>query len=168
MGYSIAQLNQMSQSEFVEWLGAVFEETPTIAAQVWDQRPFADVDDLHQKMIAIVKTMSQADQLRLIRAHPDLGSKAKMAEASVQEQSGVGLDRLSPQEYARFQSLNQAYKDKFGFPFIVAVKDHSKSSVLDAFDRRLKNSLSAEITQALIEISTIAHFRLMSLIESSS
>jgi 2-oxo-4-hydroxy-4-carboxy-5-ureidoimidazoline decarboxylase len=168
MGYSIAQLNQMSQSEFVERLGAVFEETPTIAAQVWDQRPFADVDDLHQKMIAIVKTMSQADQLRLIRAHPDLGSKAKMAEASVQEQSGVGLDRLSPQEYARFQSLNQAYKDKFGFPFIVAVKDHSKSSVLDAFDRRLKNSLSAEITQALIEISTIAHFRLMSLIESSS
>lgn len=166
MGYSIAQLNQMSQSEFVERLGAVFEETPTIAQQVWDQRPFADVDDLHQKMTAIVKTMSQTDQLRLIRAHPDLGSKAKMAEASVQEQSGVGLDRLSSQEYARFQSLNQAYKDKFGFPFIVAVKNHSKSSVLYTFDQRLKNSLSAEITQALIEISTIAHFRLMNLIDS--
>ncbi|MBC7823770.1 MAG: 2-oxo-4-hydroxy-4-carboxy-5-ureidoimidazoline decarboxylase [Candidatus Parcubacteria bacterium] len=168
MGYSIAQLNQMSQSEFVERLGAVFEETPTIAQQVWEQRPFADVDNLHQKMTAIVKLMSQTDQLRLIRAHPDLGSKAKMAEASVQEQSGVGLDRLSSQEYARFQSLNQAYKDKFGFPFIIAVKNHSKSSVLYTFDQRLKNSLSAEITQALIEISTIAHFRLMSLIESSS
>ncbi|MCY7273493.1 MAG: 2-oxo-4-hydroxy-4-carboxy-5-ureidoimidazoline decarboxylase [Phormidesmis sp. CAN_BIN44] len=167
MGYSIAQLNQMSQLEFVERLGAVFEETPTIAQQVWEQRPFADVDDLHQKMIAIVKMMSQAEQLKLIRAHPDLGSKAKMAEASVQEQSGVGLDRLSSQEYARFQSLNQAYKDKFGFPFIVAVKNHSKSSVLDVFDRRLENSLSAEITQALVEISTIVHFRLMSLIESS-
>ncbi len=168
MGYSIAHLNQMSQSEFVEQLGAVFEETPTIAEQVWEKRPFADVDDLHQKMTTIVKTMSQTAQLRLIRAHPDLGSKAKMAEASVQEQSGVGLDRLSSQEYARFQSFNQAYKDKFGFPFIIAVRNHSKSSILDAFDRRLKNSLVTEIAQALLEISTIAHFRLISLIESPS
>lgn len=168
MRYSIAQLNQMSQSDFVEQLGAVFEETPTIAQHVWEQRPFEDVDDLHQKMTAIVKAMSQPDQLRLIRAHPDLGSKAKMATASVQEQSGAGLDQLSSQDYARFRSLNQAYKDKFGFPFIIAVRNHSKSSILNAFERRLKNSLSVEITQALIEISTIAHFRLISLIELSS
>ncbi len=168
MRYSIAQLNQMSQSDFVEQLGAVFEETPTIAQHVWEQRPFEDVDDLHQKMTAIVKAMSQPDQLRLIRAHPDLGSKAKMATASVQEQSGAGLDQLSSQDYARFRSLNQAYKDKFGFPFIIAVRNHSKSSILNAFEQRLKNSLSVEITQALIEISTIAHFRLISLIELSS
>ena len=165
MVYSIAQLNQISQTEFVERLGAVFEETPTIADRVWHQRPFADVNDLHQKMTAIVKAMSQTEQLTLIRAHPDLGTKAKMAEASVQEQSGVGLDRLTAQEYARFQFLNQAYKDKFGFPFIVAVKNHSKSSILEAFEQRLNNSLSVEITQALLEILTIAHFRLISLIE---
>ena len=165
MVYSIAQFNQISQTEFVERLGAVFEETPTIADRVWHQRPFADVNDLHQKMTAIVKAMSQTDQLTLIRAHPDLGTKAKMAEASVQEQSGIGLDRLTAQEYARFQFLNQAYKDKFGFPFIVAVKNHSKSSILEAFEQRLNNSLSVEITQALLEISTIAHFRLISLIE---
>ena len=167
MVYSIAQLNRSSQAEFVDRLGAVFEETPTIADQVWHQRPFADVNDLHQKMTAIVNAMSQADQLSLIRAHPDLGTKAKMAEASVQEQSGAGLDRLTAQDYARFQFLNQAYRDKFGFPFIVAVKNHTKSSILDAFDQRLKNSLSAEITQALLEISAIAHFRLINSIEPS-
>lgn len=165
MVYSIAQLNQMNQAEFVEQVGAVFEETPTIADQVWHQRPFADVNDLHQKMTAIVNAMSRTEQLTLIRAHPDLGTKAKMAEASVQEQSGVGLDRLTAQDYARFQFLNQAYKDKFGFPFIIAVRNHTKSSILDAFDQRLKNSLSTEITQALLEISTIAHFRLIGLTE---
>ncbi len=165
MVYSIAQLNQMSQAEFVERLGAVFEETPTIADRVWHQRPFADVNDLHQKMTAIVNDMSQAEQLALIRAHPDLGAKAKMAEASVQEQSGVGLDRLTAQDYARFQFLNQSYRDKFGFPFIIAVRNHTKSSILDAFDQRLENSLSMEITQALLEILTIAHFRLIGLTE---
>ena len=164
---TIAQLNQISQTEFVERVGAVFEETPTIAQQVWHQRPFADVNDLHQKMTAIVSAMSQTDQLALIRAHPDLGTKAKMAEASVQEQSGIGLDRLTAQEYARFQFLNQAYQDRFGFPFIVAVKNHTKSSILDAFEQRLGNPLSIEITQALLEISTIAHFRLINLIEPS-
>jgi len=163
---SIAQLNQISRAEFIQKLGAVFEETPMIADRVWHQRPFADVNDLHQKMTDIVKAMNQTDQLALIRAHPDLGTKAKMAEASVQEQSGVGLDRLTAPEYARFQFLNQAYKDKFGFPFIVAVKNHSKSSILETFEQRLNNSLLAEINQALLEISTIAHFRLIGLIES--
>ena len=167
MVYSIKELNQMSQADFVKHLGAVFEETPTIAQQAWQQRPFVDVDDLHQKMVTIVNAMSQTEQLALIRAHPDLGTKAKMAAASVQEQSGVGLDRLTAQDYARFQSLNQAYQTKFGFPFIVAVKNHTQSSILEAFEKRLEHSFSTEITQALTEISTIAHFRLVGLIESS-
>ncbi len=87
-------------------------------------------------MIEIVDKMSEKKQLALIKAHPDLGSKAKMAEASLQEQAGVGLDRLSESEYQRFQPLNQAYKDKFGFPFIVAVKYHTKKSILEALTTR--------------------------------
>jgi 2-oxo-4-hydroxy-4-carboxy-5-ureidoimidazoline decarboxylase len=162
--YSIAQLNQLSQTEFVVALGAIFEDTPAIAHQVWNQRPFKDVSDLHQKMMAIVNDMSQTEQLILIKAHPDLGSKTKMAEASVQEQSGVGLDRLTPQEYNQFQTLNQAYKNRFGFPFIVAVKNHTKQSILEAFDRRLHHSLELEITQALTEIFEIARFRLTDLV----
>jgi 2-oxo-4-hydroxy-4-carboxy-5-ureidoimidazoline decarboxylase len=166
MSYSIAQLNQMSQTEFVEVLGAVFEETPVIAQAAWHQRPFANVTELHQQMVAIVTAMSPAEQLALICAHPDLGSKAKMAEASVQEQTGVGLDRLTASEYEQFQTLNAAYKEKFGFPFIVAVKNHTKDSILEAFQHRLSHTSEAEIVQCLAEIAEIAEFRLFDLVNS--
>ena len=163
--FTIAEVNQMSQSEFVEALGGVFEHTPAIAQHAWEQRPFIDVSDLHQKMADVVQQMSRVEQLALIQAHPDLGSKAKMAEASVQEQAGAGLNQLTPGEYARFQLLNQAYKDKFGFPFIVAVKKHTKLSILEAFDRRLQNSVKTETEQALTEITQIAKFRLMEMVK---
>ncbi len=167
MPYFIKELNQMSQEAFVEALGAVFEETPAIAQDAWNQRPFADVAELHQRMVNVVKAMSRDEQLTLIRVHPDLGSKAKMAEASVKEQAGVGLERLAPEEYERFQSLNQAYKDKFGFPFIVAVKNHTKDSILKAFEHRLGNTVDAEVEQALTEIFQIAQFRLLSLVRQT-
>jgi 2-oxo-4-hydroxy-4-carboxy-5-ureidoimidazoline decarboxylase len=157
---SLIELNQISQEEFVKILGGVFEDTPAIARQVWYERPFQDVTELYQKMVYIVRNYSQAEQLKLIQAHPDLGSKAKMAVASVQEQAGAGLDRLTPEEYARFLSLNQAYKNKFDFPFIVAVKNHTKDSILVAFAQRLQNSLEIERNQALEEIFQIAWFRL--------
>ena len=160
----IAQLNQMSQAEFTETLGEIWEETPQIAAQAWHDKPFKDLDTLHQAMVAVVDNMSKGEQLTLIKAHPDLGSKTKMAEASVQEQAGVGLDRLSESEYQRFHSLNQAYKDKFDFPFIVAVKNHTKESILQAFETRLENDREREKQQALSEISKIARLRLESLI----
>ncbi len=150
----------MSQEEFVAALGAVFEETPAIAQQAWNARPFRDGADLHQKMVRVVNAMSEDEQLALIKAHPDLGSRARMAAASVQEQAGVGLDRLSPEEYQRFQSLNHAYQTKFGFPFIIAVKNHTKASILATFEQRLQNSTEAEKQQALAEISQIARFRL--------
>lgn len=166
MSFSIAQLNQMSQEAFVEALGAVFEETPAIARKAWGDQPFWNVADLHQKLVQVVDAMSADEQLALIKAHPDLGSRARMAEASVQEQAGVGLDRLSPEEYQRFQSLNQAYQTKFGFPFIIAVKNHTKASILTAFEQRLQNSAEAEKQQALSEIAQIARFRLEGMVLS--
>ncbi|NJO41104.1 MAG: 2-oxo-4-hydroxy-4-carboxy-5-ureidoimidazoline decarboxylase [Cyanobacteria bacterium RU_5_0] len=164
MAHTISELNQMSQSTFVEIAGAIFEDTPAIAAQAWTNRPFVDVDDLHQKMVEVVNHLNPAEQLALICAHPDLGSRAKMAEASVKEQAGVGLDRLTPQEYDRVQSLNQSYRVKFGFPFIVAVKNYTKDSILAAFEHRLQNSVETEKQQALAEIAEIAKFRLMNLV----
>lgn len=158
--YSLAQLNQMNQSAFIEALGAIFESSPWVAEQTWFKQPFSDMENLYQTMIDIVKNSSLEQQLILIRAHPDLGTKAKMAEASVQEQSGVGLDRLSVSEYEHFQSFNQTYKNKFGFPFIIAVKNHTKESILEAFENRLKNSLELEQTTALNEIYKISKFRL--------
>lgn len=165
MSNSLSELNQMSQEEFIKALGAVFEDTPAIARQVWHQRPFADLTQLHQSMVEVVKHMSRDRQLTLIRAHPDLGSKAKMAPASMQEQAGVGLDRLTPEEYDRFQSLNCAYKDKFGIPFIVAVKNHTKTTILKAFERRLENIVDVEMAQAIAEIVEIARFRLVDLVK---
>jgi 2-oxo-4-hydroxy-4-carboxy-5-ureidoimidazoline decarboxylase len=151
----------MSQSEFTEALGSIFEHTPEIAGEAWRSRPFADVQSLHQAMAVIVLKMSDAEQLKLICAHPDLGSKFKMAEASVQEQSTVGLDQLSAAEYDRFQNLNQAYKEKFSFPFIIAVRNHTKDSILAAFEQRLQNNLEVEKNQAITEIIEIARWRLI-------
>lgn len=165
MPYSIDQVNQMSQEEFVAAFGAVFENTPAIAHQAWNNHPFTSVQHLHQQMLKVVDEMDQQSQLTLIRSHPDLGSKAKMAEASVQEQSGAGLNRLTIEEYELFQQLNQAYRDQFGMPFIIAVKNHTKDSILEAFQQRLKNSVDAEIQQALSEIAQITQFRLLSLVE---
>ena len=165
MGYSIEELNQISETEFVQRLGAVFEETPAIAQRVWGDRPFRDVVDLHQKMAAVVKNMPWALQLALIQAHPDLGSRVKMAAVSVQEQAGVGLNQLTLDEYERFQRLNAAYREKFGFPFVMAVKGRTKASILEAFEDRLEHSKDLEIQQALSEIVQIAHFRLGDLID---
>ncbi|MGL4881453.1 MAG: 2-oxo-4-hydroxy-4-carboxy-5-ureidoimidazoline decarboxylase [Waterburya sp.] len=163
--YTLAQLNHMSQGEFTTILGEIWEETPIIAEKAWQSKPFTDLEALYQAMVVVVNNLSATEQLALIKAHPDLGSKAKMAEASIQEQAGIGLDSLSESEYQRFQSLNQAYKDKFGFPFIIAVKYHTKESILEAFVSRLKNNQETEKQQALAEISKIARLRLKSLVK---
>lgn len=160
MSYPIAELNQMSQQAFVEAIGAVFEDTPAIASLAWHQRPFIDITDLHQKMVNVVIAMTPAEKLALIQAHPDLGSKVNMAAASVNEQAGAVLNQLTPQEDQQFHLLNQAYRHKFGFPFIVAVKNHTKDSILAAFECRLQNPLEVEMEQALSEITQIAKFRL--------
>ncbi|MBT9314773.1 2-oxo-4-hydroxy-4-carboxy-5-ureidoimidazoline decarboxylase [Leptothoe spongobia] len=164
MRYTITELNQMTQAEFVAVLGDVFEDTPSIAEQAWHQRPFLNLDNLHQTMVSMVEKMSEDAQLALIRAHPDLGSQVQMAPASVQEQTSVGLDRLSPAEYKQFQTLNTTYQTKFGFPFIMAIKGQAKEAILTAFVKRSKKSLVSEQQQALLEINKIAQFRLNDLI----
>ncbi|MBW4484795.1 MAG: 2-oxo-4-hydroxy-4-carboxy-5-ureidoimidazoline decarboxylase [Tildeniella torsiva UHER 1998/13D] len=162
MPYSLAQLNAMTEADFVANLGPTFEETPAIAAQVWPLRPFPSVADLHQNMVAVVRAMTLADQMTLINAHPDLGTRVAMAEASVSEQSQAGLTSLTAEEYHQFQALNQQYKVKFGFPFILAVAGHTKTSILENFMDRLRNSTDVEMTTALLEIEKISLARLNS------
>jgi 2-oxo-4-hydroxy-4-carboxy-5-ureidoimidazoline decarboxylase len=168
MPYSLVEVNQMSQAEFVTALGPVFEDTPAIAQIAWHARPFTSAIDLHQQMVNVIRYFSPEKELALIQAHPDLGSRVAMAQASVKEQAGAGLDRLSPQEYEQFQQLNQAYAKKFGFPFIIAVKNHTKESILTAFQSRLENSIEQERQQALAEIVKIARFRLSELVVDPS
>lgn len=163
--YSLIGINHMDQAQFTQCLGDIFEQTPEIATQAWHQRPFTSIEDLHQTMVGIVLEFTTDQQLALVRAHPDLGSKAKMAPASIEEQAGVGLDRLSPAEFTQFQQLNQAYCTKFGFPFIIAVKNHTKLSILEAFNRRSQNSATVELSTAIAEIGHIARFRLAAIID---
>lgn len=160
MTYTIAQINQMSQEDFVEALGSLFEDTPTIAAQTWHQRPFRDGEHLYQSLISQMLELSDGEKMALIRSHPDLGSRLKMAPDSIAEQAGAGLDRLSAQEYDRFVALNQAYKQKFGFPFIMAVKGQTKDRILQAFEARLSHNCQVERERALEEIAQIVQFRL--------
>jgi 2-oxo-4-hydroxy-4-carboxy-5-ureidoimidazoline decarboxylase len=168
MSISLIQLNAMSQAEFTQTLGEIFEHTPAIAAQVWNQRPFATIEELHHQMVAVVQRMNGASQIALIQAHPDLGSKAQMADASVSEQASIGLDCLSAQEYQRFHRLNSAYKQRFGFPFIIAVRNHTKNSILAAFEARLTHDLNTEQQTAIAEICTIAKFRLEAVMTNQS
>lgn len=164
MKYTIADINRMTQAEFISTFGAIFEETPQIAQQTWHARPFLNETDLHQKMTEVVAEMTVAEQIRLIQAHPDLGSRVKMTEASMGEQAGAGLNHLSQEDYHQFQSLNTAYREKFGFPFVIAVKGQTKDSILAAFQTRLQHPRNIEIQQALSEINHIAQLRLANLI----
>jgi OHCU decarboxylase len=160
----------MDQAAFTEALGGIFEHSPWVAEGAWRRRPFGSVAALHRAMVEVMEAGGDM-QLRLIRAHPDLAGKAALAgeltASSKSEQAGAGLDRLSPEEYARFHELNEAYKDKFGFPFIIAVKGHTKTSILAAFEARLAHDLEAERTKALEEIAKIARFRLTVLLGDS-
>jgi 2-oxo-4-hydroxy-4-carboxy-5-ureidoimidazoline decarboxylase len=162
--YSLDELNQMAQEPFTEALGDIFEHTPAIAHQTWPQRPFASIAALHTAMIDVMQGLPEAQQLALIRAHPDLGGKTQMAAASVQEQASIGLDQLTPTEFETFQQLNQAYRQKFQLPFIVAVKEHTKTSILEAFRQRLTHDFDTERQTALAEIAKIARYRLHQLV----
>ncbi len=164
MTYTLDEVNQMDHETFVQVFGSVFEHTPQIAYQAWQLRPFGDEANLHQVMVKIVEERSYEQQLALIRAHPDLGSKVQMASASLQEQASIGLDQLSLEEYERFQQLSQTYTSKFGFPFIIAVRNHTKDSILAAFEQRLNHSLADEHRQALREIYAITFFRVSELV----
>lgn len=157
-------INDLDQQQFVQQLGFVFEHSPWIAAEAWHARPFAGVAELHAAMCAVMYAAPPDRQLALIRAHPDLAGKAAVAgeltRESRMEQSSAGLDRLSPEEFAAFTRMNAAYREKFGFPFIVCVREHTKDSILANFAGRLAHSRDEEIATALGEIAKIARLRL--------
>ena len=165
---SVAALSALTELEFIAVLKDVFEHSPWVAAGAYHERPFGTLDELHRAMCAVVEAADTNAQLGLIRAHPDLAGKAALAgeltEASSLEQAGAGLDRLTEAEYRRFHALNDAYQAHFGFPFILAVKGHTKTSILAAFEIRLPNSPEAERKAALTQIYQIARFRLAALL----
>lgn len=149
---------------FLDRFGAVYEDSPWVAEGV---RPRAgsltDAASMVAAMAAVVDAAPREAKLALIRAHPELAGRARMADASVKEQAGAGLDQCSPEEFEAFHRLNAAYNARFGFPFIVAVKGMSRRDILDAFEARLANGPEAEFAEALRQIHRIAGFRLADL-----
>jgi 2-oxo-4-hydroxy-4-carboxy-5-ureidoimidazoline decarboxylase len=162
-------LNRGSRDELERVLGGVFERSPWVAARVVEARPFASVEALHAAMVAVVRRALREEQLALLRAHPDLAGRAARAgaltNASAAEQSSAGLDRLDDEEYERFGRLNAAYREKFGFPFIIAVRRHDKTSILAAFEARLGNTPAQEMDGALAQVAEIARSRLAGLVK---
>jgi 2-oxo-4-hydroxy-4-carboxy-5-ureidoimidazoline decarboxylase len=154
------EVDRMSQDAFETAFGWIFEHSPWVAERTWPKRPFGSLQTLHARMIATVEEASTDEQVALIRAHPDLGARARMSAASSAEQSGAGLDRLTQEEFDRLHHLNSAYREKFGFPFIYAVKGSSRRDILEALDRRLGNRPEEERITALGQIYRIALFRL--------
>ncbi|MEZ5535121.1 MAG: 2-oxo-4-hydroxy-4-carboxy-5-ureidoimidazoline decarboxylase [Thiolinea sp.] len=169
MKTSITALNQLDREAFVALLGGVYEHSPWMAERSFTQQPFADVDALLQAMRETLGNASHEEQLALIRAHPDLAGKAAMrgelTAESTREQAGAGLDTLTADEFARFTDLNERYKTRFGFPFIMAVKNATKHQILDGFEQRIDNSPEEEFAMALEQINRIAAFRIADLID---
>ena len=161
----MGRLNALTKDAFVAAVGHVFEHSLWIAERTWNtSRPFTSLADLHEKLAAIVKQSSADEQAALINAHPDLvgrlAREGRLTRESTAEQSAAGLTSLTAEEVAAFEMHNAAYRDRFGFPFVICARENRKEAILAAFPRRLANSRDQEVAAALEEIYKIARLRL--------
>ncbi|MBV8778936.1 MAG: 2-oxo-4-hydroxy-4-carboxy-5-ureidoimidazoline decarboxylase [Alphaproteobacteria bacterium] len=164
----LGALNEANRAAFVAALGAIFEHSPWVAESAFSARPFASVEALGAAMTAAVRAAPAEAQMALLRAHPELAGAAaragEMTSSSADEQRIAGLLSLSEAELARFRRLNAAYRERFGFPFIIAVRRHTKESLLLAFEMRLRHDRNIEIENALGEVFAIARLRLEAIV----
>jgi 2-oxo-4-hydroxy-4-carboxy-5-ureidoimidazoline decarboxylase len=190
---TLAELNAASRDAFVGAVGWVFEHSPWVAERAWERRPFASVAILHETMTRVVADADRHEQLALLRAHPDLGTRLRTAEsrssesrsggpsgppttdnasappitaASAREQSGAGLDRLTRDQLDRLDELNGAYRDRFAFPFLFAVTGSTPARIIAALESRLPRTYDEELLEALRQVARIARFRLEGLLDS--
>lgn len=163
----------MTVDEFVDFFGGVYEHSPWIPRFAWHDGISEYHDSpsgLSNAMRKVVTNANHEKILTLINAHPDLSGKAavdgKLTDESQSEQSGAGIDQCTAEEFEKFQNYNKAYKEKFGFPFIMAVKGSNRHKILEAFEIRLKNDENSEFRKAVTEIHKIALFRLEALTQT--
>jgi 2-oxo-4-hydroxy-4-carboxy-5-ureidoimidazoline decarboxylase len=164
MTLTLDALNRMGPGDFASAVGDTFELAPWVAESAAARRPFQTVTTLHEAMMGAVRAAPRERQVEFLRGHPDLAGKAARAGAmtddSKREQASVGLDSLSEEEFARFHRLNDAYKEKFGFPFIVCVRRHTQESILAQFERRVGHDPATEFAAALQEVFFITRLRI--------
>jgi 2-oxo-4-hydroxy-4-carboxy-5-ureidoimidazoline decarboxylase len=157
---TLDEINALDAAQFVERIGWVYEHSPWVAERAAEDRPFQSFDHLCDAMNARVQGATPEEQRALLCAHPDLGTRARVSPSSAKEQAGAGLDRLTQEEYDRLLRLNNAWKEKFGFPFLYAVKGSDKFAIMEAMQRRLHSSPEEEFEEALRQVLRIARYRL--------
>jgi 2-oxo-4-hydroxy-4-carboxy-5-ureidoimidazoline decarboxylase len=161
-------INRMSAAEFSAVFGKVYEHSPWIAERAFARRPFASRLDLQMALQAVVQGASADEQLALLRSHPELAGReaqaGTMTDESVVEQKSAGLDALPPAEFARLAQLNRAYREKFGFPAIIAARLNAKAAIFHAFEGRLHNDRTQELQNNLAQVGEIARLRLRDLL----
>jgi 2-oxo-4-hydroxy-4-carboxy-5-ureidoimidazoline decarboxylase len=164
------EVNALERATFTRVIGPVFERSPWIAERTWPKQPFANLETLHHDLCETVLVSTEEEKLGLIRAHPDLAGRAAQAGAltpcSAREQASAGLDTLTADEMKLFQQCNQAYREKFGFPLVICVRQNKKAAILEGFRTRLKHSRPEEIKTAIDEIGKIAYLRLQDIIHT--
>ena len=170
MQYTLDQLNTMPADTFVTVLAGIFEHSPWVPEAAAKQRPFKDIDTLHAAMSHIVESAGDDRQLALINAHPELAGKAavrgELTAESTREQSGACLGQCTQEEFDKLLRLNAAYREKFGFPFILAVRGYDRHGIIANFEARVNNSRADELRASLDQIYRIARFRLDDLISA--
>lgn len=160
---TLQEINRLDQEHFVAALGMLFEGPPWIVRQSWHARPFATRTQLYQTLCDVMYNAPLEQQIALLQAHPDLVGRAALAGTltpeSTNEQASAGLNRLSPAEITTFTQLNQTYRNRFGFPFVICARENKKDSILTGFYTRLRHSRSQEIEVALAEVAKICFLR---------
>jgi len=162
----INKINKLSQSEFIKVFANIFENARWIAEELYNQKPFNSFEELSSKILNIFETATKEKQLKILNAHPDLANKTKISlltSDSLKEQASAELDHCTEEEFNEFKHLNEEYKKKFGFPFILAVKGKNKNEILDNFKKRISFDPTTELDQAIKQVKQIASLRLKEL-----
>jgi 2-oxo-4-hydroxy-4-carboxy-5-ureidoimidazoline decarboxylase len=167
---TLAEINAMDRAAFTAALGGLFEHSPWVADETWARRPFRDAVHLHAELCAIMRGASRERQLALIQAHPDLAGRlalaGKLTAESTREQAIAGLTGMDADEFGAFQRLNDAYRARFGFPFIICARLNARTAILSAMQTRISNTPEQEHAAALVEIEKIAGLRLQDVLKT--
>ena len=162
---SVNKVNNLNKSDFISIFGNVFEKTERIAAQAYALKPFNNFEELFSKMMEIFENTNKENHIKILNDHPDLAVERKLTDDSKNEQKNASLNQCTSEEFIEFKKLNEEYKKKFGFPFIIAVKGNNKEEILNSFRQRITNNINLEFEEAKKQVKKIASFRLGEIIK---
>ena len=162
---SIEKFNKLSKVEFISIFGNIFEKTEWIAERCYESKPYNNLDELILKMMKIFENTEKEKHLEILNSHPDLAVEKKLTKDSKNEQKNASLNQCTDEEFIEFKKLNEEYKKKFGFPFIIAVKGKNKEEILNSFRQRITNNINLEFEEAKKQVKKIANFRLSEIIK---